>query len=184
MAQLSTRYATALFELAVEQGTLDVIFDQAAVVRDAFKDDECQKFINHPNIPKTEKYKFLDSMLAKIFPNGLHTDFKGFLHLLITKSRENAIVSAIDGFIKMANNHKRLTTAKVVSAVPLSAAQVALLKSVLSQKIGKQVEIDAVVDASLIGGFYINVDGFQADRSVKNQLNDMKEFVVKQEGLS
>jgi F-type H+-transporting ATPase subunit delta len=177
MAQLSTRYATALFELAVENGSLDVIFEQASAVCGAFRDGDSQRFMKHPDITKAEKYIFADDITGKLLDN-VNPDLKGFLHLLISKSRENIIASALDSFINMANAYRKRTTATVVSAIPLGESQIDNLRNTLAAKIGKQVEINLQLDPSLIGGFYIKVDGFLADRSVRNQINDIRELLI------
>ena len=71
------------------------------------------------------------------------------------------------------------TKAKVVSAVNLSARQISALEKVLTKKLDKQVEISPETDASLIGGFYVHVDGLVIDSSVKKQISDMKESITK-----
>jgi F-type H+-transporting ATPase subunit delta len=178
MAELRTRYAAALFELAVERGVLDAVQAQASAVREAFVDADARRFINHPNIAKAEKIGFVDAVLDKLFPDGAQADFRGYLHLLVTKSRESVMVSSLESFDRMADDYNKKTTARVSSAVPLSTAQMEKLKTVLSEKINKTVNVVNEVDASLIGGVCIYVDGFQADRSVKNQLDGLRDKLV------
>ena len=44
----------------------------------------------------------------------------------------------------------------------------------LKRKFNTEVEINAVVDPSLIGGFYIVADGYFFDNSVRTSLREMK----------
>jgi len=177
MAQLSSRYATAFFELAVERGVIDALADQVLIAHDMLCSAQFQNFINHPNISKDEKYKFLDDELAAMFNGSTQAEFNDFLRLLIFKNRENIIVAALNDFIRMARDFKKETTAHVVSASRMSEAQILDLKRELLAKTGKQVDISVEIDPSLIGGFYVKVDGFIIDRSVKKGLSDMKDFV-------
>jgi len=170
MARLSTRYATAFFDLAVERGTVDALISQVIAAKDYLSDDDFKNFINHPNISKDEKYKFLDDTFANAFLGGIHADLKSFLHLLVTKSRESIMLAALGEFVRMANNFNRKTVAHVTTATPLTEAQTQQVKSDLSAKLGKQIELTIDVDPSLIGGVMINVDGLLIDQSVKNQL--------------
>ena len=68
-------------------------------------------------------------------------------------------------------------SAVVISAAALSEKQVAALETSLSAKLDKPVEISCRIDPSVIGGLRIHVDGFSLDRTVKRQLNDMKDNI-------
>ena len=69
--------------------------------------------------------------------------------------------------------------AKVISAAPLSAGQRTALEGLLIDKLDMQVEVAHETDASLIGGFYIVVGDLVIDTSVKKQINDMKECIMR-----
>ena len=69
--------------------------------------------------------------------------------------------------------------AHVVSAVVLKENQIVALRDVLSRKLGKQVEISPGVASSLIGGLLIYVDGRMIDRSVKKQISELKDLVIR-----
>ena len=69
--------------------------------------------------------------------------------------------------------------AKVVSAAQLREDQISALEKLLKGKLGTQVDISLEIDPSLIGGFYIYVDSRCFDRSVKKQIGDMKESILR-----
>ena len=69
--------------------------------------------------------------------------------------------------------------AKVVSAAELSARQLSALEGLLIHKLDIQVTVSHEIDASLIGGFYVVVDELVIDASVKKQIGDMKESLMK-----
>jgi F-type H+-transporting ATPase subunit delta len=102
----------------------------------------------------------------------------GFLHLAVSKNREKIIIPVLNDFIDMANNHIRKTTATVVSAVPLREEQVSALANLLSRKLNKQVDIVQRIDPSVIGGIYINVDGYYIDKTIKSRLRGIKESMA------
>ncbi|MCL2045389.1 MAG: F0F1 ATP synthase subunit delta [Oscillospiraceae bacterium] len=70
------------------------------------------------------------------------------------------------------------TMAKVVSAMRLSMEQEKALEKLLSSKLNKQVSISLEIDPSLIGGFYVYVDGLLIDRSVKKRIDEIKESII------
>ena len=175
MAELSTRYAAALFELALERGMLNEYLEQAVFVRNAMQLDECQKFMEHPHISKMYKCEFFDNVFGK----DMHGDLRGFLYLLVNKNRENVILSALEDFISMGDSHNRKTTATVISAAMPEEQQIAALRDMLSKKLNKQVEISVKVDPLLIGGLYIYVDGYLIDRTIKKQLKNFKDSIIR-----
>lgn len=170
MAQLSNRYATALFSLAIERGTLQASLDEAVLLQEKLSDAECQRLLLHPGISASEKKNFFDM----VFKGQISTDMLGFLHLTVEKNRVAFILPALAQFVEMAKQHMRRTTAKVIAAVPLQPAQISSLEALLSEKLTKQVELDLHVDPDVIGGLYIEVDGYGIDRTVKTRLLDMK----------
>jgi F-type H+-transporting ATPase subunit delta len=170
VAQLSNRYGLALFNLSVEQNRLDSNLEAAVFLRDTLKDPKCQSVITHPRITSPEKRAFFKN----VFAGHIGADLLGFLYLAVNKNREAFIVPALTKFIEMARKHRRETTALVVSAVPLREGQVSALASLLSKKLVKKVDIAQKVDSSIIGGLYIQVDGFYIDRTIKSRLQDMK----------
>jgi len=65
-------------------------------------------------------------------------------------------------------------TADVISAAPLSNAQLSTLAASLKAKIGKSVTINEQVDPSLIGGLVVKVGSQMIDSSIKTKLTAMK----------
>ena len=170
MADLSVRYAMALFELSRERGLMPDYLEQAAFISAAVQDAECLRIITHPRIPPAEKFTFLDSA----FSGRVHDDLLGFMRLTVTKNREEYLAPALDALVEMIRRHQNHTTAKVVSAVDLTPEQENRLRDVLARKLGKTVELSVEVDKSVIGGFRLHVDGYVFDRTLRRLLKDMK----------
>ena len=170
MAQLSKRYATAIYDLSMERDMLNENLNQALFMREVLEDEACKSIITHPRITAAEKRSFFD----EVFLKHISTDLLGFLHLAVTKNREAFIVPALTAFIDMAHDHLQKTTAQVISAVPLRDEQVSALTALLSRKISKQVTLEQKVDPAIIGGLYIQVDGYFVDRTIRTRLQDIK----------
>jgi F-type H+-transporting ATPase subunit delta len=171
MADLGIRYATALFDISQESGLLDDYLEQARFVRDNIKCEEVQRILTHPRITSDEKFAFLQ----KAFGEHIHQDLLGFMRLVIFKNREAFLLSALNKLVELIETHQRKTTARVVSAVPLTDAQAAQLTALLAKKLGKHVDVTVLVDPSVIAGISIHVDGYFLDRTVRTMLKNMKE---------
>ena len=175
MADLGIRYATALFEISLESGILDEYLEQAQFLHDTLKDEGAVSVLTHPRISADEKYAFLD----EVFSGRIHQDLLGFMKLAVAKNREAFLLPAFEKLTEMIRHKKNQTTAKVVSAVPLTDGQAAQLTSALTRKLGKIVDLLVVVDPTVIAGISIHVDGYFLDRTVRTMLKDMKETVRK-----
>ncbi|MCL2223706.1 MAG: ATP synthase F1 subunit delta [Defluviitaleaceae bacterium] len=171
MADLGIRYATALFGISQESGLLNDYLEQAQLVRDNIESEDAQRILTHPRIASEEKFAFLQ----KAFEEHIHQDLLGFMRLVISKNREAYLLSALNKLVDMIREHNRQTTARVVSAVPLTDEQAAQITALLEKKLNKQVDVTVLVDPSVIAGISIHVDGYFLDRTVRKMLKDMKE---------
>jgi F-type H+-transporting ATPase subunit delta len=178
MERLSVLYASALFELAVEKGSADRFLDQAILVRNTLQDADCQHMVVHPHIPATEKQNFF----KKAFAGRIHDDLLGFLFLVTEKNRETYLLSALTELISMIERYKGKITATVYFAAPLDKKQLTTMKTVLSKKLNKDVDLSIKIDPTIIGGPYILVDGYYLDWTVKTRLRDLTVYM--KEGCS
>jgi len=169
MERLSVLYASALFDLAMEQNAVDDFLNQAILVRDSLQDEDCRRFLEHPHISAAEKHEFF----RKGFAGQIHEDILGFLYLVADKSRIAYLLPALTTLIGVIERHKRKVTAKVLSAAPYDENQAEALRGMLSEKLDKHVELDLKVDPSVIGGPYIYVDGYYVDWTIKRRLRDL-----------
>jgi len=171
MADLSARYAHALFQLAKEKNLFDEFLQQAIFLRTHLKQDGAIDILTHPLITSAEKTAFVH----KVFGTVVHQDFLGFLQLAITKNRENFILPALKKLIYRIKKARGLITARVISATVLTDQHKLQLSQKLSAKLGKQVEVNVIVDPSQIAGISVQVDGYFLDRTAKTMLRGMKE---------
>lgn len=173
MAKLKERYANALFELAVENGTLETDLEQAILVRDTINNTDLERFLAHPHIPNAVKQQ----LFQNTFSGKISDQLMGFLDLMVRKNREALIVPALTEYIDRIRRYFGRSEAKVVSAKALSAKQIEAIRAILARKIKGQVELEAYVDPALIGGFYILVDGRIFDCTVRSDLHMMREHL-------
>ena len=173
MAELSVRYAAALFDLAAESGEAEKYVEQADFLCGALKDEELQRILMHPKVSTSDKIVFIKGSFA----GRILDDLLGFLYLAIEKRRETFLVPALTEFINLVHSQTRKTTAKVVATKQFDERQIAELQTFLTEKLNKQVEVSVKVDPSVLGGFSVHVDDFLIDHTVKKQLSDMKNSI-------
>ena len=173
MDKLSTIYASALFDIALQKDAVDDFLDQAVLLRDSIGDPDFQSVLVHPQIAASEKQE----MFRKAFSEKIHEDLLGFMLLAADKNREAYLLPALNALIGNIERYNGKVTAKVLSAAPYDGKQAESLRAMLSEKLDKQVELDLKVDPSLIGGPFIFVDGYYIDWTVKKKLYDLKNIL-------
>ena len=172
MAKLvSKTYGDALFELALENGTEDVLFDEAKTFLEVIRsDDELVKFMKHPKIVKEEKMK----TGKNIFDGRFSKEFAGFLLVLIQKDRFAEIDKTLEYFIGRMKEHKKIGVAYVSTAAALSDVQKEKVNARLLETTDfETIEMNYTVDESLLGGMVIRVGDRVVDTSIKNKLKSL-----------
>jgi F-type H+-transporting ATPase subunit delta len=176
MAQLiPNRYSKALFELALKDNSIDELENDALLICSLFKENpDYIKVLNHPQITSKEKLISLET----IFKGNVSDTIIGLINVLLQKNRETYFLEILKDFLFKVDSHKGIATAYITSATELTDLQLSVLKEKLSKNINKQIEVQLIVDKSLIGGISINVDGLFIDSSIKKQLLDMKKQLL------
>ena len=169
MERLSLLYASALFDLAMENDAIDEFHSNAHLMRETLQEEECLHLLVHPHISAAEKRDFF----GKAFAGQIHDDLLGFLYLVAEKSREAYLLPALAALIERIDRHNKKVTAKVFTAVELDQNQIDEIRTILSAKLYKTVEVSTKIDPSLIGGPYIYVDGYYIDWTIKRRLRDL-----------
>lgn len=177
MAKLvSKTYGEALFDLAVEEQSLDALAEEAKVVLEAFRENpELSKLLNHPKIVKEEKI----SVVENIFKGRASDHMVGFLVLVVEKDRHNELEAIIQYFLDKVREEKNIGVAYVTSAIELGDAQ----KEQIRQKLlhtTKYTEFEMIykVDKSLIGGLIIRVGDRVVDSSIRSRINNLSKELL------
>ena len=169
---MAGRYATALFELALETSELDAV--RADLERfDAMLGDssDLSRLVRSPVFSADEQIKALDAVLAKSGIGGLSAKF---LNVLTANRRLFAVRAVIRDFRRLVANHKGEVTAEVTLAEKPSDAHLAAIKNALNTVTKKDVQVEINVDPAIIGGIVVKVGSRMVDSSLRTKLNAIK----------
>lgn len=169
MAKLvSKTYGEALFDLALEDGTLSTIIDEVNVVKEAIDENpELLKLLSHPKINKEEKI----SVVENIFKGRVSDSLVGFLVIIVQKDRYGDLDGIFEYFTAKVREYKNIGVASVTSAVELTEEQKKQVEQKLLQTTEySQFELSFTVDRSLIGGLVIRIGDRVVDSSIKTKL--------------
>jgi F-type H+-transporting ATPase subunit delta len=167
------RYATALFELALENKAVDAVkkdLDQFdALIADSA---DLNRLVRSPVFGVDEQLKALSAILAKAGIGGLA---ENFLRVITTNRRLFAVRDMIRAYRALVARHKGEVTAHVTVAQKLSDTHLDALKSALkSVTSGKDIDLDIKIDPAIIGGLVVKVGSRMVDSSLRTKLNSIK----------
>jgi F-type H+-transporting ATPase subunit delta len=169
------RYSKALFALSVEKNAVEAYNTAAKSILAVMESDrDVPGIINHPAIPMEQK---MDA-LSMAFKDKVPDDFIGLFALLLRRGRKDEILGVLRHFNTLYMDYVRKTVAKLYSPTVLPESKVAEITALLAQKLNKTVQIESIIDDTLIAGFRVEVDGYVFDASIKHQMETLKKELL------
>ncbi|MCD6161135.1 MAG: ATP synthase F1 subunit delta [candidate division Zixibacteria bacterium] len=174
--RVARRYALALFKTSLDGGNLDIVASDIQQIRSlTAKDKNFLNFLEAPQITTEHKIK----VLRETFTTRLAQRLLLFLELLLKKHRTNLLPVIADEFEKLMEEHLGLIKAKVFTATYLSDDLKDRLVEKLEAYSGKKIEIIHKIDESIIGGIIVFLHNQVIDRSIKHQIDVLKQNLLK-----
>jgi F-type H+-transporting ATPase subunit delta len=167
------RYATALFELALEEKALATVeqdLNRFASALDAVED--LRRLVRSPVFTAEEQQRAIAAILDKMEIEGLTANF---LKLIARNRRLYAAPDMIKAFRALLARHRGQASAEVTSALSLTEGQLRALQTALKAALHKDVQLDQKVDATLLGGLVVKVGSRMVDSSLRTKLNSLKQ---------
>ena len=163
------RYATALFELAREQRQIDAVGRSLEALSQALVDSkDFAELVDSPMVSRMEAGKAFAAIAPQL---NLDPTTANFLGVLARNGRKNQLRPVIRAFRRLAAEHRGETVAEIVTARPLNDDQIGQLKQQLRARAGRDVNIDAQVDPSILGGIVVKLGSQRIDASIRTKLN-------------
>ena len=169
---VSGRYATALFELARDEKSIDAV--KADLDRfDAMLADsaDLQRLVRSPVFSADSQARALAAVLERVAITGIAANF---LRVLTANRRLFTVSQVIRAFRAQVAKFKGEATADVTVAEKLSDKNLDALKTALKSVTGKDVSLNVNVDPSIIGGLVVTLGSRMVDSSLRTKLNSIK----------
>ena len=170
--QLGSVYAKALLGVGEKSGNTQQLLEELSAVAEAVSNQpSLNSTLQSPQVGSEEKLK----LVGKIFEKKVSAPMMNFLKVLVGKDRFDC-VAAISAAAKKLNDEKSgEVQATVTTAEEISASAKDEIAKQLSKKLGKNVKLDSVVDASVVGGVVVRVGDTVYDNSVVGQLQQVRQ---------
>jgi len=169
---MAGRYATALFELALETNAV------AAVKSDLDRFDalitesaDLARLVRSPVFTAEEQVRALRPVLNWAGLSGLSAQF---LLTVASNRRLFAVRDMIRAYGLLVARHRGEVSAQVTLAQPPRTEHLAAIKEALDAVTKKNVQVDVQVDPSIIGGLVVKLGSRMVDTSLRTRLNMIK----------
>lgn len=171
-AGVAGRYASALFELANEQGELEAVERDLATFQAMLdQSDDLKRLVMSPAFAAEDQQR---AMKAVMDWASVGATTSNFLNVVARNRRLFAAEDMIKNYRALLAAHRGETVAEVKSAVALTEEQKAQLTEKLKATVGKDVKLDASVDPSLLGGLVVKIGSRMFDSSLKTKLASLQ----------
>ncbi|MYH00074.1 MAG: ATP synthase F1 subunit delta [Acidimicrobiaceae bacterium] len=164
-------YADAVLAVARAEGAQAEVEDELARFADALRSsDELQSTLADSAIDVERRLRITEDLLGgRALPATA-----ALVSLVVGAGRGGELVDIIDATIDRAAAGRNRRVARVRSAVELTADQRARLAEAIKASSGLDVEIQTIVDPSVVGGVVTEIGDDVIDGSVRSRLRQMR----------
>jgi F-type H+-transporting ATPase subunit delta len=164
-------YATALFEVAKAEGTLDEVEDELFRFARALEgSDQLRSALTDQLVPAEKRQAIVEDLLGgKASPTTV-----SLVSFVVGSGRARDLPAIIDKLVSRAAAEKDRVVAEVRSAIELTDDQKARLAAALANATGHSVEVKVIIDPSVMGGLVAQVGDTVIDGSVRARLDQLK----------
>ena len=169
----ATRYARALFDVALQEGALEQADnDLTTFVNTVASHPELQRVLVTPAVPAPKKHALLQELLPKLHVSGPAAKL---LLRLAGRDRLILLPDLVAVFRERLMEHRQIVEAEVTTAQPLAPERETQLQQQLARVTGRTVTLTTNVDPDIIGGIITKIGTVVYDGSLASQLTKMRE---------
>jgi F-type H+-transporting ATPase subunit delta len=167
---VARRYATAIFNLARDGGTIGAVGRDLALAADAvYGSDAVRRFYLSPVIERTKKSDLLRGVFSgKLGDIALHA-----LLLLVRKRREALLRPIVAEYETLALESAGKEPLEIVSARELAPNEIDSIVVRLARRYDTSFDVTQRVDPSLLGGIRITIGDRRIDGSLSGRLEEL-----------
>ncbi|MBW3626982.1 MAG: ATP synthase F1 subunit delta [Actinobacteria bacterium] len=167
-------YATAMFEVARVEGSLDEVEDELfRFARTLEGNDQLRSVLTDDAVPAERRRGVVGDLLG----DRASPVTANLVSLVVGAGRARELPAIIDRLVQRAAAEHDKVVAEVRSAVALDDDQRKRLAEALGRATGKSVEVKVVVDPSVLGGLVARVGDTVIDGTVRTRLDQLRETI-------
>jgi F-type H+-transporting ATPase subunit delta len=168
----SLQYATALADIALEQGAAEPVKKQLEEFDAAYAESaELRNVLANPAVELSAKHGVIEKLAARM---GASRIVRNFLFVVVDNQRTHLLPEILQAFEEVLRQRQGVAEAEVTSAAELTAPQKAQLQQTLERLTGRKIQAKYSLDPAMLGGAVVRIGDTIYDGSVRNRLNQMR----------
>ena len=169
------RYAKAILSLASDQNAADAVNNDMKLIANTIAENNELEQVLKSAVVKSDVKK---AALTQIFPN-INTISSGLFSILMSNKRIDILGDVATKYSQLFDELQGKEIAQVTTAIPMTNDLELKVLAKVKELTSKAVELENIVDESILGGFILRVGDKQYNASVANKLNKLKrEFTL------
>ena len=169
-SQVGRRYSKAIFDIAEEKNQVKEIYELLNSAMVLYRTDKGFKnFIRNPLISNEEKKLVLNEIFGKDNSDNLN-----ILLYILDRGRINCIKYIVAEYLKIYYRKNRILDVRATFTKELTEEQKKKLIDKLSQKTGKEINLEIKIDKNILGGGIIRIGDKIIDGSIRRELDNWK----------
>lgn len=174
-ARAAIRYARAVLSLASNEKTAEVVnTEMKRITNTISQNKELSNVLKSPVVNSSIK----KAILLDVFKHS-NKAILNLIDTLISNNRLAILNDVAQKYNQLFDESKGIKTATVTTAVPLTDDLKTKVLAKAKELTGKDIEVENIVDESIIGGFILRIGDIQYNASISNQLSKLKrEFSI------
>lgn len=169
--RVASRYAKSLIEQASADGKLDrIVEDMRQITEVTDESSDLASALKNPIISSDKKL----NILVAIFDGKLDELSMRFIRLVSKKNREDSLIAIAHEVLRLNGVRKGLIKGRVTTVMPLDDELRNQFRQMVKSRLGKDVELEEIIDETLLGGYILRVGDQQIDESIRTKLTRME----------
>lgn len=170
--EVSRRYASALYEIAVAKNSQVQFLDQLREIRKAVESDkDLRAFLESPVVQPADK----KNLFAGALKGKASEEIVSLISLLADKNRLGILDTVVEAYQESIDDAHGVTRGEVRSASPLTAETQKKIEDIIGKVTNKKVILTFKHDPTLIGGLLAQVGGWTFDDTLNSHLKRLGE---------
>lgn len=173
---VAERYATALFDLALEQKAVEEIYQDSLLISKTCENSkDLRLLLDSPIVNSGKKL----TILLDIFEKSVHPVTMTYMRIMVKKNREMFIPFIAMKMVDLYNEFKNILVVHFKSPVLPDQVTTQQVTDLMKNYTQSEIDLKADVDESLIGGFILSWKDKQYDASIRREIEDMRNAMAK-----
>ena len=165
-------YAQAIFELAEQEQSFAKWQERLSRLRKLLEESDLGAALRSPEFSASQRRELAQAVLAR--DPEIDKEAANLLRLLLDSRRTSMLAAIQAGYQQLLDRRDGRVAARISTAVEVSPEELAKFSKELSQRLGVDVNFEAQVDPSLLGGAVVRVGDRVFDASLKTKLQQLR----------